>query len=668
MDDVLRNFEPYLSNIDVSAPAAEDGALSKLLEKFIDDVAPLETREQQLVRHRLLEDLRDMLNDWVISKLEEKHIVQDREENELAGKVFVSGSYRLGVNTQGSDIDVICVVPMSLSREEFFSEEDGFIKLLRGRGEVTYVNPVLGARVPIVEVVWSGIELDVLCAIIQRPRVPQNPVDLLDDQILIGMDEASRFTVNGPRVTELIIGLVPQTEPFKLVLRVIRHWAKKRGLYSNKTGFLGGVNWAILVAFICQLYPTATPSVLLHNFFETYKVWKWPTEIRLCHPYEVDGLDFDQWEVHRAGGELMPIITPAYPCMNSSYNVSKYTLRIMTEEFARGQRICKNLLDANRKSPIEDLSAWAALVEPSEFFVKYGSYVVVKTIASDEDKLNRWSGWVESRIRKYLDELDRHAMDQIYPFPKRFEHKSIENIPFEEEKNKTTKDVEEEKKETEKEERKHAVYWYIGIRPHVVNSLRNVDSRKAIDLTTATATWIRGVNMWSAKEEDMDVQVIFSKWRQLPDDEEVFPEGKAAAREIHRKWMNRIKKQNGVLVQNTRNSQRSESKPTSSGDIVDENGIEEEISNNTTKTNTTTTSTADLKTESGNSTNIETIQNALGKRARDEKSASEAKAVMKQAKQISGNNFLQLPRVQGIRTNQPIIILQQRRNKKQVGS
>lgn len=109
------------------------------------------------------------------------------------------------------------------------------------------------------------------------------------------------------------------------------------------TGFLGGVNWALLVARVCQLYPNAVPSMLVSRFFRVYTQWRWPNPVMLC-AIEVDELRLTVWDPRkypRDRTHQMPIITPAYPCMNSSYNVSTSTLRVMMEQFQIGNRICE---------------------------------------------------------------------------------------------------------------------------------------------------------------------------------------------------------------------------------------------------------------------------------------------------------------------------------------
>ena len=103
-------------------------------------------------------------------------------------------------------------------------------------------------------------------------------------------------------------------------------------------GFLGGVNWAILVARICQLYPNCLAATLLTKFFRVYGMWAWPNPILLRARVNPLQLGFPVWDPKnnpRDRLHLMPIITPAFPEINSSYNVIPSTLRLMKTEFAR---------------------------------------------------------------------------------------------------------------------------------------------------------------------------------------------------------------------------------------------------------------------------------------------------------------------------------------------
>ena len=148
------------------------------------------------------------------------------------------------------------------------------------------------------------------------------------------------------------IFIVPNIETFRLTLRAVKLWAKQKGIYSNAMGFIGGVSWAMLVARTCQLYPNAAPSSLLNKvsnkskinliltqfffkFFLVFSKWDWPKPVFLKLPDDSPpGLSYQVWDprfntLDRT--HLMPIITPAYPHQNSTYNVTNSTLQIMKQ-------------------------------------------------------------------------------------------------------------------------------------------------------------------------------------------------------------------------------------------------------------------------------------------------------------------------------------------------
>jgi poly(A) polymerase len=278
---------------------------------------------------------------------------------------------------------------MQPERRIFFIE---LYEMLADMPEVTELHPVPDAHVPVMKFKFNGISIDLLYAKLSLGVIPED-LDISQDSILRNADEQTVRSLNGCRVTDQILRLVPNIQNFRTTLRCMKLWAKRRGVYSNVASFLGGVNWALLVARICQLYPNALPSMLVCRFFRVYTQWRWPNPVMLC-AIEEGPLGLPVWDPRKNPRDRlhqMPIITPAYPCMNSSYNVSSSTLRVMTEEFQRRNQICEEL-ELNKV-------CWNILFETYPFFEAYKNYLEIDISAEGADDLRKWKGWTKSCLR-----------------------------------------------------------------------------------------------------------------------------------------------------------------------------------------------------------------------------------------------------------------------------
>uniref|UniRef100_A0A3B3RTG3 polynucleotide adenylyltransferase n=1 Tax=Paramormyrops kingsleyae TaxID=1676925 RepID=A0A3B3RTG3_9TELE len=401
----------------------------------------------------------------------------------VGGNIFTFGSYRLGVHTKGADIDALCVAPRHVQREDFFQS---FFEKLKKHEEIKDLRAVEDAFVPVIKFKFDGIEIDLLFARLALQCIPEN-LDLRGDSHLRNLDIRCIRSLNGCRVTDEILSLVPNKENFRLTLRAIKLWAKRRGIYSNMLGFLGGVSWAMLVARTCQLYPNAVAATLVHKFFLVFSKWEWPNAVLLKQPEE-SNLNLPVWDPRVNPSDryhLMPIITPAYPQQNSTYNVSTSTRTIMSEEFRTGLSVTDEILRGKAE--------WPKLFEPPNFFQKYKHYIVLTASASTEENHLEWIGLVESKIRVLIGNLERNEYITLA-------HVNPQSFPG-------SKDSH--------SENEFVSMWFIGIIFKKVETPESVNIDLTYDIQAFTDTVYRQANNINMLKEGMKIEATHVKKKQL---------------------------------------------------------------------------------------------------------------------------------------------------------
>ncbi|KAM9562188.1 poly(A) polymerase gamma isoform 2-T3 [Guaruba guarouba] len=454
-------------------------------QKLIEAMKPFGVFEdEEELNHRMvvLRKLNNLAKEWISELGQSKNLPPSAIAN-VGGKIFTFGSYRLGVHTKGADIDAVCVAPRHVERSDFFQS---FFEKLKHQEEIKNLRAVEDAYVPVVKFEFDGIEIDLVFARLSMATISDN-LDLGDDSRLKSLDIRCIRSLNGCRVTDQILRLVPNLENFRLALRAIKLWAKRRGIYSNMLGFLGGVSWAMLVARTCQLYPNALASTLVNKFFLVFSKWEWPNPVLLKQPEE-SNLNLPVWDPRVNPSDryhVMPIITPAYPQQNSTYNVSPSTRAIMVEEFKRGLAVTNEILQGK--------SDWSKLFEPLNFFQKYKHYIVLTASASTEDHHLEWIGLVESKIRVLVGNLERNEFINMV-------HVKPQSFPGNQELCK---------------QGEHVSMWFLGIEFKKVENAESIN----VDLThvvqSFTSTVYRQASNLNVLKEGMKIEAAHVKRKHL---------------------------------------------------------------------------------------------------------------------------------------------------------
>ncbi|KAI8843467.1 Poly(A) polymerase central domain-containing protein [Chytriomyces cf. hyalinus JEL632] len=482
--------------------------LVNLLDTFLHSIeGQFETENEVLARANALQQLTTIFTQFVesVSPPEEipnspariPDLASSSKSNiKFGAKVFTFGSCRLGVNDKDSDMDTLFVAPKHIQRHLFFT---ALVKVLRKCPEVSQLKVVSDAYVPIIKLSFSGIEIDLLCARLALSYLPDD-LNILDDSLLQNLDERCVRSLNGTRVTEQILDLIPDRATFQTALRFVKLWAKRRGVYSNVMGFFGGVAWAISVARVCQVYPDDSPELIVCKFFTFMQFWNWPDALTLSKTEEVDDSagTFEVWNPKtnsNHAAHLMPVITPAYPSVCCTHTVTCSARAIYMDEFRRASELSRKILKGKGGK------TWGDLIEPSDFFERYRHYLqVTATSASDAD-LFIWSGFVESRLRPLVLRLEAHENLLIaHPCIKRFSQADLAK---------------------ENDKNASSAVFYIGIKfaPKAASADGIEQDQRTLDLVRTLGEYIGALKNWGQyKKESMDIVVTHCKREDLPSD------------------------------------------------------------------------------------------------------------------------------------------------------
>uniref|UniRef100_A0A7S1CPH6 C2 NT-type domain-containing protein n=1 Tax=Bicosoecida sp. CB-2014 TaxID=1486930 RepID=A0A7S1CPH6_9STRA len=340
------------------------------------------------------------------------------------GGVVTFGSTNFELHEQHQDIDAIVVTSCSVTLDHFFAV---LPRTLAAQLDVADISPIPG-RAPHMcfTIAAPDIPADAAAAAAARasgavaPPVRRTKVDLLfaalpvpvldpsvrlESKLTQATEEVLRDALNGrigvlfpgqvrpPRVLAvdasslraLCASAVPRAllaavgekhQPkFRTVLRAVRLWARRRGVYASRFGYFGGVSWACLVArvFVDLVEDARGPSVrkmscadILAAFFRAAADIDWSqrpvhflTDAKAIAALTASPRDTFPFPAVRV---FPPVSMPGE---NAAASVTHSTLYVIQRELRRAAKVVTAIVDAQRVVALRVFNAVRADASPA---------------------------------------------------------------------------------------------------------------------------------------------------------------------------------------------------------------------------------------------------------------------------------------------------------------
>ncbi|OJD14162.1 hypothetical protein AJ78_05468 [Emergomyces pasteurianus Ep9510] len=330
------------------------------------------------------------------------------------------GSYGLGVWTDSSDVDCLCIG--SISSKVFFELAIQRLRKVVGSG-VKILRKVKAATGTMLELEIRGVKFDLqycpAAAVAERwLEVPQLPRSHpLFDLALLPLMKLQPY-----RDQAYLQRTIPNPATFRLLHRIIKAWAEQRGIYSSKFGYLGGIHITMMLSRLLKLLPPNPGSAadILCTFFNHYGNFNWKQNVVYDPVFHKKPPRY-----HRTPREGMVILTLHTPVMNVARSASIAAMRTIVNEMKRAESmILEGKICLTELVGIVPKTGKSALASSADEFLKsYNSYIKINVQywGLSLAKGSSLVGWLESRSLVLLTDLHRKFPDiQTRIWPARF--------------------------------------------------------------------------------------------------------------------------------------------------------------------------------------------------------------------------------------------------------
>lgn len=337
-----------------------------------------------------------------------KNVVLENDPVTVRGKPTFAlvpvGSYGLGVWAASSDIDCLCIGPISaktfftLASQRIRKAEDKGIRLRRR------VNAHSGTMLEL-EVLDIKMDLQYCpSATIAESwphvmRLPaSNPIFALPSQTLTKLKPA--------RDMYYIQQTIPDYATFRTAYHAIRYWAKQRGIYSAKFGLLSGIQISVLLTRVCKLLACEGMAVplpsILTTFFHHYASFDWSAQLAFdpfCHK---------QLRYVRTTREPMAILGFYPPSLNTALNASVPSVSTISSEFKRANKLLS-----------EEGITWTTFLSGTQgseqFLASFKTFIKldVQFWGVSLAKGSSFVGWLESKCVMLLVGKSSHTLSLL---------------------------------------------------------------------------------------------------------------------------------------------------------------------------------------------------------------------------------------------------------------